>query len=176
VNIRIELPPNNEWLPKAISRASRRSLLPIRIMAAVFGLLAVLLAVAGVADPTSFAPAAVFLAVAGFLLWAAWRAPRLAVRRQPRYMRTEPAVLEIGASGVIQRWVSARAHLDWPAFERVAETPDLWLLYLGPMHVMYVPKALLSEAERAELATWFADRGLDRRRPPVSQRSAAARG
>jgi YcxB-like protein len=161
MDIRVELPPNNEWLEVALRRASRKQLLRVRVIAGAVVAAGGLLVVASFGDPGAVAPATVLIGLGCLLLWVAWRSPRQAVRRQPRYVRSEPTVLEVTDRGFAQTYPSARSELAWSAFERVVETPDMWLFYTGRLHVLYLPKQPLNEADQAELRAFVAGRQLN---------------
>jgi hypothetical protein len=166
VQIRIEVPPGDEWLVRAIRSVSRRMLMPYRVVGWVFLPIGLLLGLAALADPALAIMAIVLVVVSGLMFWAAWRTPRQAMRRQPRYMKAEPMTMEITERGLSQVYPSVRVNVVWPAFERAVETRDLFLLYLGPLHAFYVPISLLADADRAQLRTFLVDRGLLRPRPP----------
>jgi hypothetical protein len=164
LDIRIELPPNSDWLPRALRRATKAALLRARIVAGVltaFGALLLIPSFNG--DPDTLGPAVGLMVFGALMLSLTWRAPGRAMRRLPRYLRTEPMVLELTDHRLTQTHLSARAELHWPAFERAVETPDLWLLYLGRYQVMYVPKGPMDESQRAQFAAHLAACGLSAR-------------
>jgi hypothetical protein len=158
MHVRIDLVPGNAWLPLAVRQASRRGLTRLRIVAGVLIVIGGLSAWSGI-SPTRGVVDATDLGVGGALLvtgclWllVAQRSPGRAVKLQPRYVLTEPGVIEVTDSGVVQTYPSAQIAFAWSAFVRVVETPQMWLLYTGRVGAIYVPKEPLTEAQRAELA------------------------
>jgi hypothetical protein len=166
MRIHIDLPPGNAWLPLAVRHASRRGLTRLRFVAGTVILIGILSVRSGVSPATGITDASdVWVGgaaiVIGILwLWLAWRAPGRAVKVQPRYMLTEPGVIEITDAGVTQTYPSATIAFAWSAFVRMVETPQMWLLYTGRISVIYVPKEPLTEAERAELADRIGRSGI----------------
>jgi hypothetical protein len=166
MRININLPPGNAWLLLAVRQASRRGLTRLRIIAVVLIVVGCLSALSGVSlttgvTDTSDLVVGGVLIVVGFLwLWLARRAPGRAVKLAPRYMLTEPGLIEITDVGVTQTYPSARIAFAWSAFVRTVETPEMWLLYTGRMSVIYVPKEPLTEAERSELAAHISGTGI----------------
>ena len=166
MQININLPPGNAWLLLAVRQASRRGLTRLRVIAGVLIAIGCLSALSGVSRTTGGTDTGnlvvgALLIVVGFLwLWLARRAPGRAVKLQPRYMLTEPGFIEITDVGVTQTYPSARIAFAWSAFVRTVETPEMWLLYVGRISVIYVPKEPLTEAERSELAAHISRTGI----------------
>jgi len=166
MQMHVNLPPGNAWLPLAVRQASRRGLTRLRIVAAALIVIGGLSAwsglslTTGVTDPSDVVVGGAVIVVGVLWLWLARRAPGRAVKLQPRYMLTEPGVIEITDAGVTQIYPSARIAFAWSAFVRMVETPQMWLLYTGRISVIYVPKEPLTEAERAELADHIGRAGI----------------
>jgi hypothetical protein len=158
MRMHIDLPPGDAWLLLAVRQASRRGVTRLRVVAGALIVIGVLSAwsgvssTTGVTDPSDLVVGGALILVGLLWLLLAQRAPRRAVRLQPRYMLTEPGVIEITDTGVTQAYPSAQIAVAWSAFVRMVETPQMWLLYTGRISVIYVPKEPLTDAERSELA------------------------
>ncbi len=166
MRMHVNLPPGNAWLPLAVRHASRRGLTRLRIVAGTVIIIGALSVRSGVSPATGITDASdvwvggVAIVIGVLWLWLAWRAPGRAVKLQPRYMLTEPGLIEITDAGVTQIYPSARIEFAWSAFVRTVETPQMWLLYTGRISVIYVPKEPLTGSERSELADRIGRTGI----------------
>jgi hypothetical protein len=156
--VRIDLPAGNPWLPIALRRIGRGRLLLIRVLGGFLILLGLLVMLTR--RPLDIGLGLVMIIIGGYVIAIPLLLMRYAIRGLPRYLRSEPGVLEISDTGVRQTYTHVRSEHDWPAFERAVERPDMWILYLSRSLALYVPKQPLTDAQRAEITGLLASRGL----------------
>ncbi len=156
--VRIDIPAGSPWLPVALRRIGRARLRLIRILGGFLILLGLLVMLNR--RPVDIGLGVVAIILGGYVIAIPLVLIRYGMRGLPKYLRSEPGVLEISDTGVRQTYTHVRSEHDWPAFERVADRPDMWILYLSRSLALYVPKQPLTDAQRAEVSGLLASRGL----------------
>jgi hypothetical protein len=156
--MRIEIPAGSPLVPIALRRIGRARLRLIRILGASLVLMGLLVMLRG--RPVDIGLGVVAIVIGGYVIAIPLLLIRYGMRGLPRYVRSEPAVLEISDTGVRQAYTHVRTEHEWPAVERVVEHPDMWILYLSRTLALYVPKEPLTDAQRAEIGSLLASRGL----------------
>ena len=155
MDIRAELPPGDGWLVDAVRRGNRWSLWRDRVFAVTVAALGVVVFIL-VPDLRDVDLAVALVASGGFVLVAVRQQPRLSADAAPRFVRTEPSLVEIGEVTIRQTFLSARAEYTWAAFDRVSDTPAMWILHVGTRQALYLPKSAFGTGDRERLAVFLA--------------------
>lgn len=71
-----------------------------------------------------------------------------------------PTTFETSSEGIETSNPMTRAFVRWQIVQDVVEGPQMWLVFIGPMHFYMVPKrALTSDEERAQFRAELGSRG-----------------
>ncbi|MBQ1041178.1 YcxB family protein [Micromonospora sp. C32] len=86
--------------------------------------------------------------------WVRWRA-----RRRSGGYSVEGAY-DIDETNIMMRSGSESGGIAWDGVERVTETPDFWIVYVGRMPATVIPRWLMSAEDAGTLRAFMAGRGL----------------
>ena len=104
-------------------------------------------------------PLCVAMVVGGVLsmLYAPW--VRFNARRRSSGYAVEGGY-EITDDNILMRSGSESGGIAWDGVDRVAETPEFWIVYVGRMPATVIPRAFMSAGDAATLKTFLTEREL----------------
>ncbi|MBM0276602.1 YcxB family protein [Micromonospora tarensis] len=89
-----------------------------------------------------------------YLPWVRMRARR----RSGRY--AVEGGYDITDDNIMMRSGSESGGIAWDGVTRVRDTPDFWIVYVGPMPATVIPRWLMSAEDAETLRAFLAERGL----------------
>lgn len=95
----------------------------------------------------------------GLLAILYWPWVRLRARRRSSDYAVEGAY-EITDDNILMRSGSQSSGIAWDGVDRVKDTPEFWVLYVGQMPATVIPRRLLSAEDAETLRAYLAERGL----------------
>jgi len=91
------------------------------------------------------------------MLYAPW--VRFNARRRSSGYAVEGGY-EITDDNILMRSGSESGGIAWDGVTQVTETPEFWIVYVGPMPATVIPRRYMSDDDAATLRTFLTDREL----------------
>ncbi|MET7420120.1 YcxB family protein [Dactylosporangium sp. NPDC005555] len=146
------VPYDEAQLRRTIKVVLRPQLRPIRILGAVCSALGLLLLMIG--GPVGLAAAAVVVGLVCLTLVGPITV-RVTVGMQPALIK-DGFHLSLTDEWLAVVYPLAESRYRWAGLDHVAETPEAWYLLLGKAASLFVPKAPMTDAQRAEFTAFLA--------------------
>jgi hypothetical protein len=161
VHIRFDVPADPAYpgrVAKVLSGVRLRKYTYIGVVLVALG--AIGLAVSrGTGWGERISPLCVAMVVGGVLsmLYAPW--VRFNARRRSSGYAVEGAY-EITDDNILMRSGSESGGIAWEGVDRVAETPEFWIVFVGRMPATVIPRRFMPDEDAATLKTFMTERGL----------------
>jgi hypothetical protein len=161
VRIRFDVPADPAYPGRVAAVLSRAQLRRYRYIGAVLMAVGVIgLVVSRALDwGERISPLYLTLAMGGllFLLYAPWVRYR-ARRRSSRY--AVAGGYDITDDNIMMRSGSESGGIAWDGVDRVVDTPEFWIVYVGRMPATVIPRRFMTAEDAETLGTFMAERGL----------------
>jgi hypothetical protein len=163
MHIRFDIPADPAYAGRVAAALGRLYLRKNRLLAIAF----ILLGLAGLVVPlldghpaTGAAPGFVAMVVLGAIVMFMPQWMRSAVRRRGGMSLGGPTTVDITETNVTMHRVTSTNGLAWDGIDRVSESKEFWILWVGRFPAMAVPRTLMQPEDAQVLRRFLVDRRL----------------
>ena len=163
MHIRFDLPTDPAYagrVAKALGGRYLRKYVLLGLPVLLLGLLGTVAPLFDDDPSTGPIPAFEGMAVVGVVMlllptWLGW-----AVRRRGGMSMGGPATFDITDTNVTMQRVASSNGLAWDGVDRVSESPEFWVLWVGRIPAMAVPRNVMGSDDAQALRVFLVGRGL----------------